>query len=437
MSSESSQVRNVVPFPVGKRSREKSRKSGINNNKEGSVRNVNGKVYVDFIYLGERVRESSGLPWNEKNAKEARGQLDKIIMKIKEETFRFAEVFPDSKHKELFSGLEAKLYGLKMTPEQVVFREYAWKWLTLREESGRVTGRTLREYRSYLKHYLVPFFGEKTFSQLNAHSIEEFVSWARKQELKKKPVSNKSINKYLVPMKMICKQAAIEYQWGSGFDPFFGFNRLPEEDAIEKIFPFSIEEQQKLREKLPDHWRPYFDFAFRTGLRPGEQIGLKPDDIDWDKGLLHVRRAITLDGQGKRIEGNAKNKYSRRTVKLTTAMRQALEAQRVIYRTTGGEYLFCTPKGCPVHLSNLRKKVWIPTLEAAEIPFREMKQTRHTFATMGLSYGENPLWIARVMGHRNTEMVVKVYSRYVENAKGTEDGAILTRIYEGMNGRQG
>lgn len=427
----------VVALPQRKKSQEKLRKvDKINRNKEGSVRNVNGTVYVDFYYLGERVRESSGLPWNEKNAKTVRTQLDKILLKKADGTFRFAEVFPQSKNKELFAKLEREAFGLKLTPNEVLFKDYAWKWFDLREAAGRVTGRTLKEDRSYLNLYLVPFFGDKTFAQLNAHLMEEFVAWARKLELKGQPVCNKSINKYLVPMRMICEQAGIEYQWGSEFDPFFGFKRLPEEDASEKIFPFSIEEQHALRGKLEDHWKPYFDFAFRAGLSPGEQIGLKPEDIDWSRGLLHIRRAITLDKKGKRAEGDTKNKYRRRTIKLTPAMLEALTDQKKIQERFQSEYFFCSPQGKPVHLSNARRRAWIPALKRAGLAIREMKQTRHTFATVALSCGENPLWIAKVMGHRNAEMIIKVYSKYVENIRGTEDGSIMSCIYQPNAGKE-
>jgi integrase len=65
-----------------------------------------------------------------------------------------------------------------------------------------------------------------------------------------------------------------------------------------------------------------------------------------------------------------------------------------------------------------------------------MKQTRHTFATLALSLGENPLWIAKVMGHRDTEMIIRVYSKYIEDVKGTGDGSILSGIYEGKKGNK-
>ena len=99
----------VVPFPDSKKGKSKkagSRKGSLNQNREGSVRNIGGKVYVDFIYLDERVRECAGHPWNERNAKEVRAQMDKIIVAIRSGTFRFAEVFPDSKRKDYFAEKE-------------------------------------------------------------------------------------------------------------------------------------------------------------------------------------------------------------------------------------------------------------------------------------------------------------------------------------------
>ncbi len=45
-----------------------------------------------------------------------------------------------------------------------------------------------------------------------------------------------------------------------------------------------------------------------------------------------------------------------------------------------------------------------------------MIQTRHSFASTALSLGENPVWIAHVMGHRDTNMIIRVYTKFVGNA---------------------
>ena len=289
----------VISFPPPEKHPDKSRKSGLNRNREGSVRKVNGKVYVDFMYLGERVRESSGLPWNDKNTKHVREQLDKIVVGVKSGTFRFGKVFPSSKKTDYFTEKELHVFGGNKTPDQVLFGDYVWTWYNLLKDSGRVTERTLWGYKGQITQYLESYFGKMPFASLNKSTFDKFVSWAKRQKYREKTISNNTINKVFVPLKMICKDAAIEYGWGSTYNPFFGFKRLPENDPYEKLFPFSLDEQQRIIKNLPDHWIPYFDTAFKIGLRQGEQIALRPSDIDWKNGLLHIKRAITRDENGR------------------------------------------------------------------------------------------------------------------------------------------
>ncbi|MBL6996553.1 Arm DNA-binding domain-containing protein, partial [Desulfobacula sp.] len=387
----------IIKFPQPAKLSDKARKSGLNRNKEGSVRKVNGKVYVDFMYLGERVRESSSLAWNDKNAKHVRKQLDKIVVGIISGTFRFGKVFPNSKKADYFTEKERLLFGLNKTPDQVLFKDYVWTWYNLLKDSGRVSGRTLGGYQGYIKKYLIPFFGEKTFGSFNETLFDEFIAWAKKQKYRGKPVKNESIEKYFIPLRKICKNAAIKWGWGGSYDPFFGFSKpKSDEDAYEKIFPFSIEKQDRIVTELPEHWQPYFRFAFASGISQGEQVALKLTDIDWKKETVQIKRAMTRDENDKPVEGPCKNKYRRRTIKLSPKMLLALKDQKKIYDQFNGEYFFCSETGKMFDASNVRIRVWIPTLERAEIEYREMKQTRHSFATHHLSHGKNPLQIAKV-----------------------------------------
>jgi integrase len=421
----------IIQFPQTKfRKSKKSRGKGLNMNKSGSVRNINGKVYVDFIYLDGRVRESSGLPWNQKNAKAVRDQLDKIYAAILSGTFKFADVFPKSKKADYFSEKEQQVFGIEKSPDTVHVKNYIWTWYGLLKVSGRVSERTLHGYKSYITNYLEPFFGEMMFSDINKSTCDKFVAWAKARKYRNKSICNKTVNKTLVPMKMVCTDAAIEYGWGTAFNPFFGFKKLPEDDPYEKLSPFSIQEQAILLQVLPDHWKPYFEAAFVTGLRQGEQIALKPEDINWSKGILTIKRAATRNEDGKFMMGKTKNKYSRRSITLLPIMLDALKKQKAIYEQFKGEYFFCSLQGNMIDISNLRQSVWNPALKESGLDYREMKQTRHSFATNALSCGENPLWIAKVMGHRDTNMIIKVYSKYIENANGFQDGNHLNTFYQ-------
>jgi len=423
----------VVKLPARKR----KRKDGINTNKHGSVRNVNGYAYIDFIYLGERVRENSGRVYSEKNVNHVRDKLDKIIVQIKDGTFRYADVFPYSKKKKYFTEKERLAFKLPKKPDEVAVGEYCLEWLKTLRESGRVTGRTLRDYKSYLDNYIVPYLGKLTFADLNKMIFEKFIAWSRNLKLKDKVISNGTINNMMVPLKTICKDVAIEHNWGLIYNPFFGFKKPKEDDSYEKIHPFSMKEQRLIAKHIPEHWNPYVKFAFCTGLRHGEQTGIKADDIDWEKGLLHIRRAMTLDEKGKVIEGRAKNSHSRRPINLSPRMLKILTRQKAIHEQLGSEYFFCTPDGNRVDTNNLRKKAWTTALVEAKIPYRDLKQTRHSFATTALSNGVNPLFIARMMGHRNTDMIIRVYGKYVENNTINADVNVLDGIFGITKKRKG
>jgi integrase len=117
-------------------------------------------------------------------------------------------------------------------------------------------------------------------------------------------------------------------------------------------------------------------------------------------------------------------------------MYDALGAQKKIYDRFKGEYFFCTPRGNRIDSDHLRRRIWMPTMKEAGLKYREMKQTRHSFATNAISCGENPLWIAKVMGHRDTDMIIRVYGKYIENAGKQKDGAIFDGIYKGIMSKE-
>lgn len=255
--------------------RARSKQLSINVNKEGTVRNINGKVYVDFLYLGQRVREPSGLPWSGDNPKLVRTQLDRIALGIRDGSFQFRKVFPNSKKVDYFSKLETKLLHRTSQPNDVFFKDYAAEWYETTKSTGRIRERTLLGYKSLIRLYLNPFFGDSPFGAINAATIDSFTGWARKQEFRNKPASNATINKSLVPLQMICNRAAIQYGWGASYNPFFGYQKLEEENTREKIEPFSLDEQARIISDMSDHWKLYFRFAFCSGLRSGEQISLR------------------------------------------------------------------------------------------------------------------------------------------------------------------
>jgi len=89
-------------------------------------------------------------------------------------------------------------------------------------------------------------------------------------------------------------------------------------------------------------------------------------------------------------------------------------------------YVFRNQHGNPLGVDNLCNKVWYPALKKAGLRMRTMYQTRHTFASLMLSHGEDPLWIARMLGHTTLQMVFQHYGKFIRN-RARKDGVRFTQ----------
>ena len=92
-------------------------------------------------------------------------------------------------------------------------------------------------------------------------------------------------------------------------------------------------------------------------------------------------------------------------------------------------FVFSGIQGKPFLNRNVTRRVWYPLLRYLNLSLRRPYQTRHTAATLWLAAGESPEWIARQMGHTTTEMLFRVYSRYVPNLT-RQDGSAFEKLLQ-------
>ena len=168
-------------------------------------------------------------------------------------------------------------------------------------------------------------------------------------------------------------------------------------------------------------YRNYLTVRCFTGMRSGEVDGLKWKYVDFERRLILIRETLVL-GE----DDSTKTDGSQREIQMTEAVYDALRRRRRPRRKRS-KYAFCTRDGHPLDNKNFAKRVWYPLLRHLGLELRRPYQRRHTAATLWLAAGENPEWIARQLGHANTEMLFKVYSRYVPNLT-RQDGSAMERL---------
>ena len=154
----------------------------------------------------------------------------------------------------------------------------------------------------------------------------------------------------------------------------------------------------------------YIELA--TGLRRGELLGLKWEDIDLTAGVIRVRRQVSrIDG--KIVEAPLKTKNAYRTVTISPQAVEVLNAQKA---KTNDEYVFPSPNGGPISpdsVNNMLKRV----LKRAGIPRVRFHDLRHTFATLALQNGVDIKTVSGMLGHFSADFTLDTYAHVTTAAQ--------------------
>jgi integrase len=377
------------------------------------VRESTQKLFFDFHYQGKRCREQTAL----ENTTSNRKKLDSILKRIEAEitlgTFEYQRYFPNSPRAQEFTK-QAEVQRAREIHDTPLFEAFSKDWLGEMKIQWRQSHITTVE--GTLKNYLNPHFGGKEVGRITKKDILDFrASLAKVTTRSGKHLSASRINRIMTPLRMILSEAANRFEFTS---PYHGIKSLkvPRTD----VEPFSIDEVKQIIDTVRPDFRNYYIVRFFTGMRTGEIDGLQWDHLDFKRRQILVRQALV---QG-RLE-YTKNDGSFRTIEMSQLVFDALKDQQ---KATGKKsFVFCTRTGGPLSHNNVTKRVWYPLLRHLGLRKRRPYQTRHTAATLWLAAGENPEWIARQMGHTTTEMLFRVYSRYVPNLT-RRDGSAFERL---------
>lgn len=382
-----------------------------------------GKLYFDFTYMGVRFKEYTALIANAKNLRQAEGLARRIQAEIDSGIFSYEKFFPSSRNLQKVSGLvlqkerqefrrERIRQGLDPhTPKLADFTEV---WLAENEVRWRKSTRVFMNRHAY--QFIVPEFGERVVSEITRAEILAFRSKLAKVPARtaKGVLSARTINAHMMVLKTLLSEAAARYQFMTPV------SRIPSlKTRRTAVEPFTLDEARSIIETIPELYRYYVTVRFFTGMRTSEVDGLLWKNIDWKRKQILVETSATDDEGLKTTE-------SQRAISMNGLVYDALMKQREMTKQIS-KTVFCNQEGNPIDGANFTKRAWAQTLAKLCLEYRRPYQMRHTAATLWLASGEAPEWIARQLGHANTQMLFKTYSRYIPNLT-RRDGAAFENL---------
>lgn len=357
-------------------------------------------IEIAFTFQGVRCRERLKLKPTAANLRRAELHRAAILDAILRGSFDYATTFPGSLNAARFSAPQ----------QRVTVRDYLENWLDKKERQLKTS--THNGYRKIVTYQIIPELGGLFLDELSRRHIKDWL-----QEM---AAGNKRLRNIQSCLRTALDDAVMDELIESNPITNWTYQKREELKTADDIDPFDAEEQQAILAAMPEQGRNLIQFAFWTGLRTSEIVALDWTDIDWIKGQVRVSKAIT---QTASQAETPKTKSGVRDVKLLKPAIAALKRQKAITFLAGAE-IFQNPRTEQRWAGDapIRKTLWIPALKKAGVRYRRPYQTRHTYASMMLSAGEHPMWVAQQIGHRDWTMIGRIYGRWIPSAD-TEAGS--------------
>ncbi|EJB49469.1 tyrosine-type recombinase/integrase [Helicobacter pylori] len=186
--------------------------------------------------------------------------------------------------------------------------------------------------------------------------------------------------------------------------PYFSVTLKNAQEA-KAIEPFNLEEVKTLIENAPSlRLKAFLTVAFLTGLRTGEQLALTWEDIDFNEKKIVINKSLNELG----TITTPKNKPSVREVDLLEPVGKILKELQASEPENKKFVFISMPKR-----STMFQRAFRNLLKALNLKERKLYTTRHTFASLMLSQGEEPMWVSKTLGHKDLNTTYKTYSHYI------------------------
>lgn len=297
----------------------------------------------------------------------------------------------------------------------VTFKAYGETFMKAKRALG-LKYTTLKRYQSILNIHLIPAFGVLSLAEINRGKVRELVG-----QLSEKGMHPKSIKNIVLCLSAIYTDAIEDGH--VQHNPALNTAKLIKTTKTgQDVAPFTHEEEYLLLKTVKEQYSHYYAFIlllFRTGLREGEAIALRPEDLDLRKRSVWVQRNFTAGQLSNTPKSRQKRKVDL-SQDLVAVLKDYLviqEAEALLSSRTQERWLFSTPSGSMIRSNNFRDRVWKPLLKAANLPYLWIHSTRHTFATRLIENGANIVYVQKQLGHSSIQLTVDTYCHWIKESE--------------------
>ena len=308
--------------------------------------------------------------------------------------------------------------GLLFDADNLKVGEYLDRWLS-DSVSDTVKATTFERYEQITRLHLKPALGRVKLKALTPAHVRGLY-----REKLAAGSSARTVRYIHTTLHKALKQAVMD-----GLIPRNATEAVkPPQPTREEMHPLTPEQAKlflQVAHEAGDRLEALYVLAIHTGLRQGELLGLKWDDVNFDDGSLQVRRTLTITKNGF-VFASPKTTGSRRSVKLTQraieALRSHLERQLAEIDKVGSLWsenglMFASETGEPLDRRTVTNMKFKPLLKRAGLPPVRFHDLHHTCATLLLTRNVNPKIVSEMLGHSTIAITLDTYSHVLPNMR--------------------
>lgn len=296
----------------------------------------------------------------------------------------------------------------------VLLKDYVHKWMTT-YKVHKLKPTSITTYEKWLNAHILPAFGERSIISITTDDIQQFLN-------DRKDMSSKSLTMMKNLMGEIFKDAAedglIEKDPTSSRRLVIPSDKVTEREALPLA---DFKDILGRLSDLPAEERRLLALLMLTGMRRGEVLGLRWEDIDLENRFIHVRRNVTHPQTNQPHIGTPKTKSGTRDIPLDPMLLELLAPMQSTGFIIGGEQ--------PITLKHYTN-TWNRIKKAVDLHGATAHVFRHRYLTYAAGESSDIKSLQKIAGHSDIRMTM---NRYV-HAQPEKVKAVSSKVHDLLAG---
>lgn len=317
-------------------------------------------------------------------------------------------------NRKLQAAKNARDNGKILEPSKILLCDWLDRWLS--DYMIHLKPTTEQSYRYLVSTHIVPSLGNVRLKDLHAADLQRFFNQKAKSGRidGEEGLSSRTVKYIHVVLNKALQKAC---DLGLINNNPCKIVQLPKLTSQE-ITPLNAEQTRMFLEGIKEDWLyPLFFTVLRTGMRKGEVLGLKWEDIDFDSKSINIERSLVEVNGKALLQDSTKTKNSCRTIAISDELVKELRKHRATQKQNRlalgqpfskhdfvfawDDSRFISPSYLYHHFKKLLLKNGLPAVRFHDL--------RHTFATLAIKEGVNPKVLSEMLGHSSVKVTLDIY----------------------------